>query len=499
MNRSWTPAVARAVEVARACAQADAAAEVLPLHLLQGLLAEDEGRAVALAVAAGLRWHEYAPASAPPLSPDPDLPLHDDTARILHAARHLALEMTGDSTVASEIVLLVLLRSHEDVRAGLEQLGFRLDRLEAELDARKPPPLDLDEPLRLLDATEQLDLARILDACANRAREGLRALEDYCRFVLDDAFLCGELKRLRHDLTVALAAFPAAHLLAARDTLGDVGVAITTPSETHRYGLFDVVQASAKRLQEALRSLEEYAKVRDPATGAALEQLRYRAYTLERAIVGGASARDRLRDARLCVLVSASLCKGPLERTVREAIAGGAPMIQLREKGLDDRALLALAREVRRWTRELGALFIVNDRPDIARLVEADGVHLGQDDLPVREARRIVGPDALVGVSTHDLDQVRRAVLDGASYLGVGPTFPSATKDFPALAGLAFVRAASAETALPAFAIGGIHQSNLGAVLAAGARRVAVGHAIAQSDDPRSATAQLLFALAASA
>src|SRR5207248_6725982 len=101
-----------------------------------------------------------------------------------------------------------------------------------------------------------------------------------------------------------------------------------------------------------------------------------------------------------------------------------------RQKELSDRELLERAREIRRWTREAGALFIVNDRPDIARLVEADGVHLGQDDLPVKEARRILGPDALIGVSTHDIEQLRQAVLDGASYIGVGPTFPSDTKDF---------------------------------------------------------------------
>src|SRR5436309_3943721 len=108
-------------------------------------------------------------------------------------------------------------------------------------------------------------------------------------------------------------------------------------------------------------------------------------------------------------------------------------MIQLREKKLDDRTLLERARQVRHWTREAGVLFIVNDRPDLARLVEADGVHLGQDDLPVREARRVLGPDALVGISTHDVAQLRQAVLDGATYVGVGPVFPSATKDFASL------------------------------------------------------------------
>src|SRR5205823_5073266 len=115
-------------------------------------------------------------------------------------------------------------------------------------------------------------------------------------------------------------------------------------------------------------------------------------------------------------------------------------------KSLSDRQLLERARQVRRWTRAAGVLFIMNDRPDIARLAEADGVHVGQDELPVKEVRRIVGPDVLVGVSTHNLDQVRQAILDGANYLGVGPTFPSGTKSFDEFPGRHFVRQVALET-----------------------------------------------------
>ena len=152
---------------------------------------------------------------------------------------------------------------------------------------------------------------------------------------------------------------------------------------------------------------------------------------------------------------------------------------------------------MRHWTRKARVLFIVNDRPDIARLVEADGVHLGQEDLPVKDARRLLGLDALIGVSTHNLDQLRQAVLDGASYVGVGPTFASGTKEFAAFPGLDFVRQAAAETSLPAFVIGGIDPQTIGAAVAAGARRVAVGQAIARADDPRAAAVVLRQALPA--
>ena len=150
-----------------------------------------------------------------------------------------------------------------------------------------------------------------------------------------------------------------------------------------------------------------------------------------------------------------------------------------------DRGLLKLAREVRRMTRDAGVLFIVNDRPDIARLAEADGVHLGQDDMPLSDARRIVGGNALIGVSTHNVEQVRRAVLEGASYLGVGPTFPSRTKIFAEIPGLDFVRQALAETSLPAFVLGGVNLDNLPEVLSLGCKRVAVSHAICAAENPR--------------
>jgi thiamine-phosphate pyrophosphorylase len=129
-------------------------------------------------------------------------------------------------------------------------------------------------------------------------------------------------------------------------------------------------------------------------------------------------------------------------------------------------------------------MFVVNDRPDIASLADADGVHLGQDDLSVKEARRIVGPDRLIGVSTHSVEQVRQAVLEGADYIGVGPVFRSPTKAFDWVPGLEFVRHAAEETSLPSFALGGITLENVRQVVSAGARRIAVASAVIRSKEP---------------
>jgi thiamine-phosphate pyrophosphorylase len=501
MKTDLTPAVERALDYARRLARAAGASDIQPAQWLHGLLAEEEGRAAALAVQAGLDWQAFTRERPPAPGGEPgdlSLPFQRATRVALSEATGWArMQIVGEATVSGDLLLIALLRADPELRQRLEAMGLRMDRLEAAVLPQPGPPIPVEDETPPLDPSSRIDAIRILDACANRAREGLRVVEDYCRFVLDDVFLSGQLKQLRHDLAAALVALPAGQLLEARETQRDVGAAISTQAEGERASLADVARANWKRLQEALRSLEEFGKTVNPDLGRALEQLRYRTYTLERAAGVGAAARDRLADVRLCVLLTTAHCAGPPERTVCEAAAGGAGLIQLREKELSDRELLERARQVRRWTREAGVLFIVNDRPDVARLVEADGVHLGQDDLPVKEARRILGTDALIGVSAHNLEQLRRAVLDGASYVGVGPTFPSRTKQFTELAGLDFVRAAAAETALPAFAIGGVNLDTVAAAAAAGARRVAVSEAVCRAADPRAAAAALTRAVAA--
>jgi thiamine-phosphate pyrophosphorylase len=325
---------------------------------------------------------------------------------------------------------------------------------------------------------------RILDAAANRAREGLRVVEDYVRFVLDDRHLTEQCKRLRHDLAAALARVPMQHRLNARETQADVGTAVTTSSEQRRQDLAGVLAANFLRLEEALRSLEEFGKLLDAGMAAALEQLRYRSYTLHRAVEITRSSLERLANASLYVLVDARDSVEDFERLIKTLVEAGVDVLQLREKRLDDRRLLERARLLRQWARGTDTLFIMNDRPDLAALAGADGVHVGQEELAVKDARTIVGPDALVGVSTHSIEQARQAVLDGANYIGVGPTFPSSTKQFQQFPGVELLRAVAAEIRLPAFAIGGVNLENLPEVHEAGFGRVAVSGAIVSAPQP---------------
>jgi len=365
-------------------------------------------------------------------------------------------------------------------------------------------------------------LLRIIDAEANRATEGLRVVEDYIRFILNDRHLTELAKQLRHELTAALKPFSATDRLAARQSDSDVGAMLATPAGSERCQPTDVAAASFKRIQQALRSLEEYAKVTAvlpllPGEGrgegtvadaasvgiaASLEQLRFRVYTLERAVGITSDSLTRLADARLYVLLdgrpipprSASEDRASEDQftgLAQSLVWTGVHILQLRDKRLSDRELLSRARRLREITRGTKTLFIMNDRPDLAVLSYADGVHVGQDELSVADARAILGPKPLIGVSTHSIEQARQAVLDGANYIGVGPTFPSATKHFNQFTGLDFLRQVAAEITLPAFAIGGITRENLPQVQSAGINRIAVTAAVVDAKDPAHAAAEL--------
>jgi len=331
-------------------------------------------------------------------------------------------------------------------------------------------------------------VARILDANANRAREALRVLEDTARLGLDHAPLARRYKKLRHDLAGAVRAL--GPLAGARDTPGDVGTAIQTEAESTRRTVRDVAAAAAKRLTEALRALEEFAKLRGPAAGAAFEAIRYRAYEAERlllAAVGGAA-----RQWRLCVILTADQCPGGRWRRVaRAALDAGADCLQLRDKNLSDAerldraaALVALARG--------GADVVVNDRLDIALAAGAAGVHLGVGDLPIDAARRQAGGDLLIGASTHSLAEAKAALAAGADGCGVGAVFPTDTKRRRP-SGLAYVRRfTERHPGVPHLAIGGITPDNAAAVVDAGARGLAVSAVVCRAAKPEAVVRKLL-------
>lgn len=284
--------------------------------------------------------------------------------------------------------------------------------------------------------------------------------------LLDDASLALRVKQLRHRLAAAARPFNADAMLAARDTPGDVGTQITTRGERLRPNADSVARAAAKRAAEALRTIEEFGKTIDADAAALIKQLRYELYAVEQTVFIAAPRSAAVRNARLHVLVTASLCRGDWLSVAGAALRGGADVIQLREKDLPDRTLLDRAYRLRQLTRDHNALLIINDRPDIAMIADADGVHVGTNDLTVADARRIVGPMRLVGASTHHIAEVREAMRDGPDYLGVGPMFASPTKPDVPVNGPDLLRSihdalTADDAATPLVAIGGITSDNV--------------------------------------
>jgi len=332
---------------------------------------------------------------------------------------------------------------------------------------------------------------RILDANFNRAREALRVMEEFARFWLNHAALTEHCKLLRHRLCQTFSQLPPSSLLISRDTPGDVGTAITTESESRRTGELSVVTAAAKRLTEALRCLEEYGKILHAAFAREIESIRYEAYELEKQLLLGANRPSRFPQVRLYVLLTESLCKLPLLETARQALAAGADCIQLREKTKSDRDILDLSKILAPMCRNAGALFLLNDRCDLASLAGADGVHLGRDDLSVPHARILLPPEMIVGKTSHNIEEARSALMEGADYIAVGSIFGSETKPQVETKGLALIENVKTICDRPIVAIGGINAENASLAIRAGASAVAVCQGIIAAENPAEATRRI--------
>jgi thiamine-phosphate pyrophosphorylase len=215
----------------------------------------------------------------------------------------------------------------------------------------------------------------------------------------------------------------------------------------------------------------------------------------------GSERRERLAAARLYLVCSAKPGGRDLPDLLRAAVAGGVDVVQLRDKQLGDEELTAVANAARALCERLGVLLIVNDRPLVARESGADGVHVGQDDMAVADARELVGPDVLIGLSTHadgEIDNAAASAADGTplvDYIGVGPVHETPTKAGRPAVGVELVRYAAVHASVPFFAIGGLDTTNIADVLAAGAARAVVLRAIADAEDPEEAARELRAAI----
>lgn len=336
-------------------------------------------------------------------------------------------------------------------------------------------------------------MKRIIDANLNRGNEALRVLEEITRFILDDKNLSEELKIMRHQLSMVQEA-DYSELLAARDTENDVGICIKNPDK--RCDIETIFKANIKRLQQVLRVLAEYS-VNNPEHAAAFENMRYKTYTLEKIMWDKLKEQYNkymLENKKLYLVTNSDKFETETDflNAVASALKGGVDILQLREKTMSANKIIELGKKIKLLCAEYNTTFIVNDRVDIAYILEADGVHLGQDDMDVASARKILGNNAIIGISTHAPEQAKKAVDDGADYIGVGPVFTTPTKPTTKSVGLEYVNWVSKNIQIPYFAIGGINLENVDEVIKNGAKRIAVVRAIINAENPEHAAEKIL-------
>ena len=340
---------------------------------------------------------------------------------------------------------------------------------------------------------------RIIDANLNRIGEGLRLLEDLARLLLNDAELTQQLKTMRHELVMGSWSFNR-QLIEARDSAGDVGVDIEVPAGEEQRGLPTTVVANARRVQESLRVMEELAKVPETKLDSEkFKQARFNLYSIEQNLLSRLLRRDKVkRIAGLYVIVDTQALKGRSHiQVAAQAIGGGAKVVQLRDKLGSKRELLPIAQQLKELCAEQNVPFIINDYPDLVLATDADGLHLGQDDLPISVARKLLPMDKILGCSARTVEQAAIAESEGADYIAVGSIYPTPSKGTAEVVGLDRLRQVRQAVALPMVAIGGITRDNVAEVIAAGADSVAVISAVLSAEDVEDAARQIAATLEA--
>jgi thiamine-phosphate pyrophosphorylase len=335
---------------------------------------------------------------------------------------------------------------------------------------------------------------RIIDANLNRIGESLRLLEDIARLLLNNAPLARQLKAMRHELEVGDLSFKK-QLLQARNAEGDVGINIEVPEQLKERDLPQVVIANTRRVQQSLRVIEEMAKI----PGIKLEpdrfkKARFSLYTVERDLISRLLRRDKVeRISGLYAILDTRFLQGLNHIDIAtQLIEGGAKILQLRDKTTPKSELLPMALELKKLCAKHNILFIVNDYLDIALAADADGLHIGQDDLPLPSARQLLPMDKIIGCSVTTLDQAVAAESGGADYIAVGAIYPTASREATEVVGLERLRLIRNKVKLPLVAIGGITADNIAEVIGAGASSAAVISALLKAKSPQKAARQMV-------
>ncbi len=340
------------------------------------------------------------------------------------------------------------------------------------------------------------EIARIIDANLNRISEGLRVLEEFARLGLGDEDITRQLKNLRHNLG-RISHSDRNTLLTARDSTGDVGNSMNVSGERTSKNISEIITANARRVEESLRVMEELSKIPDNGLDSEVyRKARFSFYNLEKILKLKFTRKEKLLKLKgLYLIVDAEYLRGrDAAEITRAGIRGGAQVIQFRDKVRGIREKLGDAIRISEVCKEAGKLFIVNDSLEIALATAADGLHLGQGDMPVDIARRLLPIDKIIGCSARTVDEAVQACALGADHIGVGAIYATSTKNAEVV-GPGRITEISQAVDILVVAIGGIGKQNIATTIKAGAKAACVISAVMDNDDIESAAKELVSAM----
>tara|TARA_Y100001978_G_scaffold107089_1_gene95631 strand:+ start:888 stop:1949 length:1062 start_codon:yes stop_codon:yes gene_type:complete len=338
---------------------------------------------------------------------------------------------------------------------------------------------------------EDLRIAQIIDANLDRAREGLRVLEDWARFALGRKDLVKSFKNFRqilgkHHLKI---------YKESRNFINDNCMGLSHPEQLKRNNTSSIISSNAGRVQEALRVIEEFSREHNQILCNISSEIRYQIYSLEILLLEAQANNSLLKILNENNLYFITLDTENLLEKIKDILEGGVKIIQLRCKDGKDADILKFAIKVRALCNRFGAIFLINDRVDIALASKADGVHLGQTDMDIKSARNILGFSKLIGVSASNARDIKKAIKDGCDYLGIGPVFATTTKKRKVPLGIDTLKSLTKEISIPWFAIGGIKLESIPLLKENNIRKVAIITDLINSKKPKDKAIMLINAL----
>ena len=328
---------------------------------------------------------------------------------------------------------------------------------------------------------EDLRILQIIDANLDRAREGLRVLEDWARFGLGRNDFVKRIKNFRQILGKN-------HLKVykqSRNYIEDECKGLTHQEQSERKAPDQIISCNAGRVQEALRVIEEFSRLHNQELSKIAAEIRYEIYTLEIELLSFSKfkkSEEILKENDLYVITDQ---KENLLEIIEAILIAGVKIIQHRFKKGTDKDHLEEAIEIKNLCKKYNSLFIINDRVDIALASNADGIHLGQDDLDLKTARKLLGNSKIIGVSANNEIDISNALKEGCDYIGIGPVFKTATKENKKPIGIERIKTLTKDLNIPWFAIGGIKANNISYLKSNGFKKVALVSQLMNSEDPK--------------